>query len=320
MPSSHGFGWKPGLPDLRDWVHSFGGAAIGTSDLRNSGHLPSIWDQSRLGSCVPHGTLRALVFDLSKQGDVPTPDAFMPSRLFDYYNGRVLEDTVSEDSGLTITDGVKAINKWGAPAESEWPYEINRFTEKPPEQAYTDATQRIALKYARVPQDASSMAACLAAGTPFVIGFTVYTSFESDAVASNGRVPMPKTSEQVLGGHCMCVVGWDGSNFICANSWGESWGDDGYCYMPAAYLTDSRLSDDFWTIQQVSSPDPAPTPPTPPTSDFEDKAQTIADKFGEVMGGEPTFVRDIHRTTEGPLVEKVWKRGGIEIGVKNLHP
>jgi hypothetical protein len=50
------------------------------------------------------------------------------------------------------------------------------------------------------------MRGCLAEGYPFVLGFTVYESFESDTVAQTGIVPMPRSGEQVLGGHCVVAL------------------------------------------------------------------------------------------------------------------
>src|SRR2546430_14184641 len=63
-------------------------------------------------------------------------------------------------------------------------------------------------------------------GYPFVFGFTVYESFETNAVARTGHVPMPASGEHVLGGHAVCTVGYDIKRrwFICRNSWGTSWG------------------------------------------------------------------------------------------------
>ncbi len=107
--------------------------------------------------------------------------------------------------------------------------------------------------YQRVTQDLAQLRGCLASGYPFVIGFSVYESFESDAVAQSGRVPMPKPSERMVGGHAVLVVGYDhaASRFIARNSWGTSWGRDGYFTMPYAYLLDNDLSDDFWTVKLV---------------------------------------------------------------------
>jgi C1A family cysteine protease len=98
------------------------------------------------------------------------------------------------------------------------------------------------------------MKGCLAAGYPFVFGFTVYESFESDAVAKTGVVEMPAPSEKVLGGHAVVAVGYDDSTqrFIVRNSWGPGWGMGGYFTIPYAYLTDSNLADDFWTVHLVA--------------------------------------------------------------------
>lgn len=87
-----------------------------------------------------------------------------------------------------------------------------------------------------------------------VFGFQVYESFESQQVASTGVVPLPTTGEQVLGGHAVLAVGYDDSttSFLVRNSWGASWGQDGYCTMPYPYLTESNLSNDFWTMLQVA--------------------------------------------------------------------
>jgi C1A family cysteine protease len=98
------------------------------------------------------------------------------------------------------------------------------------------------------------MRGCLASGYPFVFGFTVYESFESQDVAKTGVVPMPSPNEQTVGGHAVLAVGYDDSQqrFIVRNSWGPDWGMKGYFTIPYAYLTQSNLSDDFWTIRLIS--------------------------------------------------------------------
>jgi C1A family cysteine protease len=109
------------------------------------------------------------------------------------------------------------------------------------------------VSYARVVQTLNQMKGCLASGYPFVFGFTVYESFENQQVAQTGHAPMPTPNEQVLGGHAVMAVGYEDAHhwFIVRNSWGTGWGMQGYFTLPYAYLLDTNLSSDFWTIRIV---------------------------------------------------------------------
>jgi C1A family cysteine protease len=249
---TRGLGWIPDLPDHRDHMYA-APAAVLTSlptsvDMRND--CPQIYDQGQLGSCTGNGIAAAMEFDLKKQH----LQDFMPSRLFIYYNERVMEGTVDSDSGAQIRDGIKSVAAQGVCPETEWSYDINRFTDKPTAQCYTDALKTKAASYSRVTRTLNQMKGCLASGYPFVIGYTVYESFMSDEVAKTGIAQMPTPGDRVVGGHCVLVVGYDDTQnrFICRNSWGTGWGMKGYFTLPYAYLLDENLSDDFWTIRVVT--------------------------------------------------------------------
>jgi C1A family cysteine protease len=248
------FGWIPDLPDMRDHLFAAPQAVLAKLpakvDLR--AHCPVVYDQGQLGSCTGNAIAAAVQFDRMKQG--ATPD-FVPSRLFIYYNERVMEHTTPQDAGAQIRDGIKSIAKVGVcPEATDWPYDIAKFAMKPPNQAFSDALQHTAVSYTRLINTLPQMKGCLAAGYPFVFGFSVYESFESPAVAKKGKVPMPKPGERQLGGHAVMAVGYDDAQkrFIVRNSWGPNWGMAGYFTMPYAYLTDSNLADDFWTVRIMS--------------------------------------------------------------------
>lgn len=244
------YGWIPQLPDHRDKDHAFSVmedlALPPLVDLRDQDS--PIEDQGQLGSCTSFATGAAIRFARRKES---LPD-FVTSHLFLYYNSRSVFSK-STDSGATIRDAIKAAARQGDCPETEWPYDISRFAVKPPALAYKDAKTDRALKYQAVSQNLTVMKNCLAQGLPFVIGISVYSSFESQDVASTGIVPLPKNNEQLLGGHALLVVGYRDADlhFIVRNSWGSGFGDGGYVYLPYAYLQDSNLSSDFWVIQAV---------------------------------------------------------------------
>src|SRR4029077_20855181 len=149
--SLKGYGWSPDLPDQRDKMYSAPLRALGvlppSVDLRTS--CPPVVDQGELGSCTANAIAGALEFDQMKE---KLADVFPPSRLFIYYNERVIEHTVNEDSGAMIRDGIKSVSKEGAPHETLWPYDISKFRIKPSAAAYKDAAKHRAILYQRVPQ------------------------------------------------------------------------------------------------------------------------------------------------------------------------
>jgi C1A family cysteine protease len=248
------YGWIRDLPDHRDHLYAAPPATLmalpESVDLR--AHCPPVYDQGQLGSCTANGIAGAIQFDRLKQKLKPP---FEPSRLFIYYNERVMEHTVDSDSGAMIRNGIKSVAMQGDCPEKEWPYDIKKFAIKPLPACYKDAKKYKAVSYQKIAQNLNQMKGCLAAGYPFVLGFSVYESFESKEVAQTGIAPMPAATEKMLGGHCVLAVGYDDAQqrFILRNSWGVSWGMEGYFTLPYSFLMDQNLSSDFWTIRIIAA-------------------------------------------------------------------
>ncbi len=250
------YGWKKDKEDKRDLYKKFGGIypalpgreKFSTIDLREQ--CPEIYDQGQLGSCTANAISAAYEFDMMKEKE---EFIFTPSRLFIYYNERKMEGNVDEDAGAEIRDGIKSVNKQGIVDEQKWPYIISNFTDEPPKKLYEEAKHHLAVKYQRIQQNLEHMKECLNEGFPFVFGFIVYESFESEETTNTGIMVMPKENERILGGHSCLVVGYDDDKkvFIVRNSWSSYWGDYGYFYMPYEYMLNEEYCSDCWLIQRV---------------------------------------------------------------------
>jgi C1A family cysteine protease len=257
LKSRHHFGWKKDHLDQRDFKYSVPAHIKAVPlpalvDLRSQ--AGPVLDQGQLGDCVGNAVCEHFEFNAIKQ-NLPKFNTQIGSRLFVYYNARVLESSVSSDSGCEIRDAIKTVATQGLCLASYWPYVISKFAAKPPASAYKAALPNKLVTYSSLDNtNLATLKGCLASGYPFVIGISVYASFESNAVAATGVVPMPGAKEQLLGGHALLCVGYRDAQqqFIVRNSWSASWGDRGNCYIPYAYLTSTALASDFWTIRTVS--------------------------------------------------------------------
>jgi C1A family cysteine protease len=260
------FGWLRDKPDHRDYKYALQHEFMlpqltlpKSVDLRSQ--MSKIEDQGQLGSCVAHATCGALEYlELQTiKSNVIAPINFGSdfqdlSRLFIYYNARALDGTTKHDYGTTVRSAIKAIRSVGVCREALWPYYPQSVFTSPTSTAFSEAKNHKVLYGYRINnQNLVEMKQCLANGFPFIFGFSVYDSFMSHDTARTGIVSLPSKSEDTIGGHAVCCVGYDDTthSFLIRNSWGADWGIQGYCWMPYLYLTNPDLAADFWTLRKT---------------------------------------------------------------------
>lgn len=228
-------------------------APINESLLPKKADLELNWgevvDQGDVGSCVANSVAYCIRF--VRQREKLT--VYQPSRLYIYYYGRQIEGfSTSEDSGMFIRSGYKAVAKHSVCSEKNWPYNTDKFDVEPNLGARNAAAFHRKFEYLAVDHDLPSIKKCLADGYPISFGFTVFASFMSAEVARTGIVPMPDfANEQQFGGHAVTMVGYDDETrlFKIVNSWGPQWGRNGFCYMPYDFLLNWKYANDFWTAR-----------------------------------------------------------------------
>jgi C1A family cysteine protease len=82
---------------------------------------------------------------------------------------------------------------------------------------------------------------------PVVFGMEIYESF-MDLNERISTVSFPGRKEKSLGGHAMCMVGYDLSKrlFLAKNIFKPNWGSEGCCWIPFDYIRQEGY--DIWTF------------------------------------------------------------------------
>ncbi|CAF1374106.1 unnamed protein product [Adineta steineri] len=179
------------------------------------------------------------------------------SRLFIYYNSRIIDnegDSDITDEGATIASTIESVSERGVCLEYLWPYNTKMVNTKPNQMCYAVAPQYSISEALEIDVNLNEMKCCLAQGFPMLVSLNLYKSF--DKGGEHGVVPMPKSTEVGRSSHarhCVVVAGYSDHSraFIVRNSWGSTWGDRGYCYIPYDYLGSTDLCNSAWTVKNL---------------------------------------------------------------------
>jgi C1A family cysteine protease len=278
-----GTGWIPDYPSIRDYTLAskeveplFSKVRVATAqstiktkklslptkvhdEIRQ--YCSPVEDQGTLGSCTAQAGV-GMVEYFERKAFGKHIDA---STLFLYKVTRNIL-RLRGDTGAYLRSTMGALTLFGVPPEEYWEYNISQFDREPPAFCYAFASNYQAIRYVRLDKPGITKEALLhsvkdnlSKGIPSMFGFTVYESIEQ--ASANGNIPFPCSTERVLGGHAVMAVGYDDNlkikNNTCGeetkgaiiirNSWGTSWGNQGYGYLPYQYVLED-LALDWWTI------------------------------------------------------------------------
>ena len=270
-----GLGWLPDVPSVKDYTLESPEIEklIGQTKLKDSikinpgvkkakkksvdlrpGFSP-VENQEDLGSCTAQATVALAEYSerkaLGKHIDA--------SRLFLY---KVTRNLMGEtgDTGAFIRTAMGGLVLFGAPPERYWPYDgrpaesNTRFDQEPDAFCYAFASNFKAIKYFRLdpagsmPEDIlASVRLFLAAEFPSMFGIPVY----DEVMYPNqlGGIAYPEKNSKYYGGHAIVAAGYDDNKkaLLIRNSWGQSWGDQGYGWLDYEYIRQG-LARDWWTI------------------------------------------------------------------------
>jgi C1A family cysteine protease len=263
---THELGWRPDLADHRDFSLSDSRVSTLLRKLklktRKARSLPEsvdwreycgpVEDQRDLGASSAHACAAMIQqFERRASGRL-----IYPSRLFIDHASRRLSG-VSGSGGISLRMALKAVARCGVPPEKHWPYDAAHFNREPDAFAYSFGRDFRALRYVRLDDRSGHdrptldlLRSFLAAGFFLTLGFPVCT-----AVTDAAEIPFPTAADSILGGQAVTAVGYDDKArirsdkgaLLVRNSWGSGWGDQGFGWLPYAYVRE-RIASDFWTL------------------------------------------------------------------------
>jgi len=262
---THGYGWQKSLPDFRDYLPESQEVRSMLAQLKPAG-----------ASLAPFPAKESLVSyfpEVADQGPINSSTAQACVDLVQYFDRRALGRTVqlsklfvyqatqqllgmSGNNSVDLRSTFKAIVAFGIPREQHWPYDLTKINDEPAAFLYAVSDRYRSARYFRLDgrnrtgrETLEIVKTLLNAGFPSVFGFSVPASISRD-----GDVPYRPTFDTVEGGQAVIAVGYDDQRLSSTkgalqfrNSWGREWGENGYGWLPYAYV-EEQLAVDFWTL------------------------------------------------------------------------
>lgn len=211
-------------------------------------YFTKVKDQGQIGACTVFAISSIYEYILKRNSE---EEADL-SESFVYYNVRHLKGKELEDTGSSFQDVITSIGEQGICTESLHPH-TRLLSDVPSNEAYLDGKKRRITKALNVNVALDDIKSAIQDGYPVAISLKIFDSFNT----TTGFVKRP-TDEEVesadFGYHAMVVVGYsdDTKFFLVRNSWGEHFGDKGYCYIPYSYISDPELNRMACIVTEVS--------------------------------------------------------------------
>ena len=223
--------------------------------------------QGELGACSSFATA-ALYEGLANRLNPDGEKRLKLSEAYLFYHSNIL--TGKKDEGSNFSEQFAILAKAGACRGELYEYSDRDPDREPGADATADAQEHRLLRALEVPLERTGrkfedmeknhtlITSALAEGFPVGLSLRIPEKFGASGPYI-GRPTDAEIAEGALYNHAMAIVGYDeqAKIYIVRNSWGKDFGDEGYCYVSAAYIDDPALNNFCCIIERTTDTESA---------------------------------------------------------------
>ena len=310
---------RPDLLDFRDLMYTPTLVEVPTyrdlDDYRKA-KVP-ILDQGREGACTGFGLATVVHYLLRTRRRVPDAKAISPFMLYDM--ARRYDEWPGENyEGSSCRGAMKGWHKHGVCEQWLWPASGDYALS---EKRSNDAARRPLGAYFRVNhRDLVAMHAAITEVGVLYVSSSVHSGWKH--VGKDGMVSL---ADDNIGGHSFAIVAYDEQGFWLQNSWGATWGRQGFAHV--SYEDWLRNGTDTW-VARLAVPIELPTRSSTTRQVFGGTVRSKAYSYNDLrphvislgndghlepggnIGTTPELVREIVRN-DIPRITKGWNKKRI---------
>ncbi|WP_405294011.1 C1 family peptidase [Algibacter sp. Ld11] len=234
--------------NLQEYLASSSSDAFGAPtsyDLRNVGgknFITAVKNQGSCGSCVSFGAVATVEGTLRRLKNNPNLNVDLSEAHLFYCHAR--SEGRNCGNGWWVTPAMNAFKSKGVTDETHYPYTSVDQNCTGLRSGWESALMKIS-GFKKITSIAQ-MKTWLSTKGPLTACFTVY----SDFFGYRSGVYRKTAAATNRGGHCVTMVGYSDSGryWICKNSWGTNWGDNGY--FKIAY-GEVGIDNEVWGVEGI---------------------------------------------------------------------
>jgi hypothetical protein len=241
-PKGHRMGHVPGgFPDDTPSTKQLFGArplAMPYSAMELLPFVDYIRDQKQTSSCVGQALARIIHIRAQMQLFLLglLTNALFPAALALYALARQMVlggDHSLPDDGSYPGKALLAASRYGLVPEERYPFNERVVTQAVPLDVLEGGQAALFQGFYRIDSEGSALVEdckqALAKGYPFMMALQVDDVFDQ----CNSDTPLGPPTGKIHGGHMVAIIGYSGNNFLMVNSWGTTWGFNGFAWLTA---------------------------------------------------------------------------------------